>query len=281
MRVVVDSNRVQTKELARFLAASRSNRAVVTDWLMMEAYKGDTLKSIYRSLGVLARFPDQVLVLRNTGMCMRLPAGPQMAKRMVWSEHTATFPVFVREVEDGVAGDEAVAASLLWRGAEADERMRRIDEEAPALAALQEAVRSLFSPDDLAAIRGRLPPPPDLVQRVFSIAHAVGDRHRRDLGIASRKPAGRLLASDFLFRVGVATSARMLEWIRTGCQASTRPERLRNDYVDSMIVVYGTFFNGVMTSDAKLNLLHDLTRALLKAIGAILPPPWSPVVATE
>ena len=68
--MVIDSNRVQSEELERFLAAAPSHRAVVTDWLMMEAYKGDTLNSIYKSLDVLAKFPRQVIVLQNTGMCM-------------------------------------------------------------------------------------------------------------------------------------------------------------------------------------------------------------------
>ena len=126
MRVVIDSNRVQSEELERFLASAPGHRAVVTDWLMMEAYKGDAPNGIYKSLGVLAKFPHQVIVLRNTGMCAQRRVGPQMANRLIWDEHTKTFPRFIAEIADARAGNALIEESLLWRGQKSNERMKAL-----------------------------------------------------------------------------------------------------------------------------------------------------------
>ncbi len=126
MRVVIDSNRVQSLELETFLASGPSHRAVVTDWLMMEAYKGDMRKSLYKSIAVLEKYPRQVIVLRNTGQCMRVRADAQMANRLIWTEHTKTFPEFMLEVRAAEAGGGAIEESLLERAREANRRMDQL-----------------------------------------------------------------------------------------------------------------------------------------------------------
>ncbi len=43
MQNVVDSNFLQRDELRAYLASSPDNKAVLTDYVAMEAHKGDTL----------------------------------------------------------------------------------------------------------------------------------------------------------------------------------------------------------------------------------------------
>src|SRR5208283_5895624 len=61
-RMVVDSNALQSPVLRDYLSKSIDNRAVLTDYASMEAYKGNTLVSIFRSMALLADFPRQVIV---------------------------------------------------------------------------------------------------------------------------------------------------------------------------------------------------------------------------
>jgi hypothetical protein len=274
MRVVIDSNRVQTDELAAFLRASNSNRAVVTDWLMMEAYKGDTLASIYKSLGVLASFPRQVVVLKNTGQCMTVPVGPQMANRLIWRQHTDEFLQFVSEIEQARGGDRLVEESVLWRGAKADERMADAERSARWTVDLFADLINLLEPQDVATIVGKSNPSSGMIGRLVSIAHVIADGYRAQVVNASRKPSDRDITQDFLFRVGVAMTSWFLEWVRTGKQTQTRSDRLRNDYVDAMLSVFGTYFNGVMSGDSKLLKLDKMNHALLRAMGVSLPPEY-------
>lgn len=71
MLVVVDSNKLQSEELEVFLKNSPSNKAVLTDYVAIEAYKGNTLVGIYKALEVIARFPKQVVILKNSVFAIR------------------------------------------------------------------------------------------------------------------------------------------------------------------------------------------------------------------
>jgi hypothetical protein len=58
-RMVIDSNALQSEELRAF---SKNNFAVITDYLAMEAYKGNTMASIFRSMEILTQFPHQAII---------------------------------------------------------------------------------------------------------------------------------------------------------------------------------------------------------------------------
>src|SRR6266851_566608 len=88
-RMVVDSNVLQSDLLRAYLSKSSDNFAVLTDYAAMEAYKGDTLASIFKSMAILADFPRQVIVLKTTGVLCGLSgrrAGLQ--RRMIDDEQT-------------------------------------------------------------------------------------------------------------------------------------------------------------------------------------------------
>lgn len=274
MRVVIDSNRIQSEELFQFLTKSGSNRAVVTDWLMMEAYKGETLNSIYKSLGILTRFPRQTIVLKNTGMCMKIHTGPQMSKRLIWKDQTDAFPDFIREIEAARTGNRLIESSLLWRGETANERMGSLLQQADFFMERHHDLQSVLTPVDISAIRGKGSASEGIISRLTSIAYSIAEGYRQALNIKELETDRKNFTSNFLFRVGVAHLSSGLEWIRTGSQRTIKPEKVRNDYVDSMLSVYGTYFNGLMTMDSKLSLIHSLNRHLLKAMGATLPPAY-------
>jgi len=242
---------------------------------MMEAYKGDTKKSIYKSLGVLAKYPRQVIVLQNTGMCMQRRVGPQMANRLIWKEHTDTFPTFVREIASAKAGDEVIEESLLWRGHEANARMQGLLDGAASIMEGNKVMLQSLTAGDISAIRGSSLVPPDILLRIFSIASDLAEGFRQSFPNPIVAAQGKSRTSDFLFRVGLAMTCWFLDWVRTGGPTSVKPEKIRNDYVDAMISVYGSYFNGIMTGDAKLQRVGSLNRHLLEVLGARLSRPYA------
>lgn len=274
LRVVIDTNRLQSEELAAFLSSSAANRAVITDWVMIEAYKGDTLNSIYKSMSVLSDFPHQVVVLKNAGMCMKVRPGPQMANRLIWREHTVTFAGFISELDRARAGDRLIEDGVLWRGRKATERMEELLEHATDITdRFQEMARSLTQ-EDIKAIRGVGAVPPDLLTRIRYISGQVGAGFREAIGDEAPELKGKRVLDTFLFRVGTAMTCWFIDWVRTGSQVATRTAKLRNDYADAVISTYGTYFNGVMTKDKKLRDLHSVHRYVLYLMGARMPPPY-------
>jgi|CXWL01.1.fsa_nt_gi hypothetical protein len=275
MKVVIDSNRAQSDELAKFLAAARSNRAVVTDWFMMEAYKGETRASIYKSLGVLSRFPRQVIVLKNTGMCMQTRVGPQMADRLIWRKHTTRFPQFIAEVESAKQGNLFIEEGLQWRGTLASERMQTLTDQSRDIIGQHEMALKGLTKEDIAIIRGKvLPVHEGTIARIVSIAVSIAEAYRQQAEARPENHEGKKYLGSFLFRVGLAQTCSFLEWVRTGGQINMRPEKVRNDYIDAMISVYGTYFNGLMTADKRLALVHSVSRELLRILGAKLLPAY-------
>jgi hypothetical protein len=83
-RKIIDSNALQASELRAYLAKSNNNYAVLNDYAAMEAYKGNTLISIFRSMETLTQFPKQVIVLKPTGQVCRLHGSTDgLQRRMI------------------------------------------------------------------------------------------------------------------------------------------------------------------------------------------------------
>jgi hypothetical protein len=58
MRKVVDRNYLQTPELREYLASSKRNRVVLTDYAAMEAFKGDAVANIASATEILREIPS-------------------------------------------------------------------------------------------------------------------------------------------------------------------------------------------------------------------------------
>lgn len=116
MRVVIDSNRMQSDELRIFLSLSSDNRAVLTDYAAMEAFQGDTLVSIQASWEVLREFPTQVLVLKGTRDATRVaPEAAGMADRMVSKPETRAVVQFAALLDKATAGAPLIQRPGLCR----------------------------------------------------------------------------------------------------------------------------------------------------------------------
>jgi len=95
MRKVVDSNFLQREELRSYLAASTNNYAVLTEDAVMEAYKGDTLASIFPSMEIVAGYPKQVIVLKATSTVCGLTGREAVSQESLIDEsQTREFPEY-------------------------------------------------------------------------------------------------------------------------------------------------------------------------------------------
>ena len=72
VRAVVDSNVLEDSSLIEFLKASPMNRAVVPDFVGMEAYRGDARVNLKSKFGPLSPYAGQFLLLKNTDKVNRL-----------------------------------------------------------------------------------------------------------------------------------------------------------------------------------------------------------------
>lgn len=273
MKVVVDTNQLQSEALRAYLSKSKSNFAVLTDYAAMEAHKGDTLASIHKSMAVLCDFAKQVIVLKGTRTACGLrgrPAGLQ--RRLIDETQTTNFPTYVEHLRLAQNGNRHVQEQLLDLGREATSHLDRMLKDAETTGAVMDDIATLYSKDERRAIRLGETYTSALVDKtVKNILHIAGTGFR-DHPNAIFIPTYTELPNTYIFRLALCTYLLALDWGSKGGARDANPARLRNDFVDMNFAVYATYFDGLMSADAKVLHIHGEARVWLMALfGCELP----------
>ena len=139
----MQSDPLRTDRLRNFLSSSPKNTAIITDYAAMEAYKGDTLSSIFKSMGVLSEFPDQVLILKNTiKVCGLHGRASGLQKRLIDKSQTSHFPTYVRHLRLAQRGHTSLKTQLLDHGRAASEHMDRLLNEIQGIGTAHKEIRA-------------------------------------------------------------------------------------------------------------------------------------------
>lgn len=277
MRVVVDSNAMRSEQLRSYLAAKKSNRAVLIDYASIEAYKSNPLVTVPNTMEILGDFPQQVLVLRATGIIAKQSSKlPAYVRRMIWDEYTAFFPVhaasvpFLREYEAGMV------RGAFWLHSKAQDVLSLFPPE--RLRDFHAATDGLFSVDQVAELRRGYRSAATLLQ-LLEMASRMAAYRLEDESIFGDHNLIEVI-NHFQVRHVLAKIILSIHWILDGRQTLS-DERLRNDQVDAVFATYGTYFNGLMSADRRANRLHVELREVIRAVaprgkGLILPSPYTP-----
>jgi hypothetical protein len=255
MRKVVDSNFLQSAELRTYLADSR-NYAVITDYAAMEAYKGDTLASIFRSMEILAEHSEQVIILKHTQAACALLGDARSQESLIDWDQTRGFVRYCRQLAAAKRGDPAVQREILNMGREATAHMDRMLADVRPLPGVFDEIARTFSPTQLAAIRKGTGIDFPLIDMIMKFVMQVAGNLFSAHPAVDRVPGFAELPNTFIFRYALCGFLLALRWISVGGAKGVRPERIRNDMVDMTFAAYATYFDGILTKDEKLSLLH-------------------------
>lgn len=263
MKVVVDSNAMRSEALRNYLAARRSNRAVLIDYASVEAYKANPLVTIQRSMAILAEFPEQVLVLRGTGVIARqCSRSPDYVRRMIWDEYTAFFPVHAASIPYIGENEANMVAGALYLHGKAQDVLSLFS--ADRLREFQAATDEMFTREQLSELRRGYRSPETLVQ-MLEMAGRLAAYQLDDETVFGKHKLVEVL-NHFHVRHVLARILLSVQWMLDG-RPELRDGRLQNDQVDAVFAVYGTYFNGLMTTDKRAGRLHEELRAVLRALG--------------
>ncbi len=150
---VADSNVLQTDQLKNYLL-KKNNRIALPDYVSMEAYKGDTLSSIFKSMCILSQHPHQVIILKGTQeICALSGRRSGLRRRMVDPRQTREFYFYCRLLEGAARGDIKTKTRLLNLGRSASEHLERMLTESEGLAEIFREVQGTYSISDLSRFR--------------------------------------------------------------------------------------------------------------------------------
>jgi hypothetical protein len=267
MRKVVDSNQLQSEALRSFLSKSKDNFAVLTDYAAMEAYKGDTLVSIYKSMEIVADYPDQVVVLKNTRVVCGLSGrGAGLQKRLIDSGQTKGFAEYTHGLHLARNGNVVIQRQLLEHGKEATAHLARMLEDAKSTGAAFYDIAKDYSKDERRLVRNTEPYTADMIDKIVRTVIRIASKIFKNHPSVKVWPTYKELPNTFIFRVVLCTYLLAIYWSASGGAKDARANTLRNDMVDMNFAAYATFFDGLLSSDAKVVRIHQEARLFLSAL---------------
>lgn len=266
MRVVIDTNRLRSPELLAFLMLDAQHRAVVSEWVAIETYKQEAAAGVLDSYKLLASFPDQVVVLQGTARAAQLGNNPAA---MVSQEDTAAFPLFARALARAHAGDRTVLAQVADRRLWALNQIAAMEADLPDSIEVMATVRAMLSDEQWAKFaRGEVFSPKMrnlFISAVVTVADLFASHHPAKIQLADPPE----LYSEFTFRLALTLMIHLFNLAKEGARGRKRDQAL-NDRIDVYHITYATYFNGLMTSDARCGRTHAAVRAALRGAGAEL-----------
>jgi len=267
MRKIVDSNYLQSPKLAKYLASSSQNYAVMTDYAAMEAYKGDTLNGIYKSMGILVKHPRQVIVLKNTSIVAWLNGrGSGLQSRFIDHKQTREFSIFCRNLAAAENGNHDLERKILEHGRLANEHMKNLLKTAESMSSAVRSLTKHYTKDELRILRADSPLTEEMANKLIQDVLRIAAAAFTDNSKIQKWPDDSTLPNTFVFRSALCYYLLALEWIKVGGASGANAATLRNDIVDSNFAAYSTYFDGLLSTDVKLVRIYKTASFLLSNI---------------
>lgn len=223
----------------------------------MEAYKGNTLESIQRSMEILSLHPKQVIVLKGTQkVCGLNGRSAGLQRRMIDKGQTRGFGQYCRLLLAAKGGDSSVQRQLLELGREADAHMAKTLADVADLPTAMEKITKKYTAAEKRILRTDAPYPEGMIDKIMdgilelSLTMFVDHPSVKELPDLSEVP------NKFIFCSALCVYLLSLRWVSVGSPMKIRPDRIRNDIIDMNFAAFATYFDGLLTADKKLISIH-------------------------
>lgn len=260
-RYVVDTNYLARPELGNWLAASGLHYVVLTEFASIESYKGDTLKTLFPNMAVLAQFPKQVIVLKGAELTQGLidrVTNPQL--RLIDHAQTAAFVLYADLVRNPTA---YVEEQLLKLGEHANQTMEKMKAFATMTGEVIPGVLSAYTENEKRTLRTQESLPRDLAHKVMEQVMQISAMWLRAAKV-TRAPTFDELIDTLSFREALCTYIWTIRTLKG--TSPTNPEKIRNSVVDCSFAAYATFFDGLLTAEALPMEVYQAAMGWLKSI---------------
>jgi hypothetical protein len=265
MRKVVDSNYLGTQELRDYLAASRENKLVITDYAEMEMFKADSLQGLLKSTEIISQYPKQALLAKTTDVATNLRGRKKgLKKRFIDKKRTRAFRNWCRKREKIESGDPAFEEERIRARAEAIAHLDHMLQNIEGLKDdLETHALQYYTQEELTILRNRKPLTPGLLDKLidgtmdFALKLFAANPDLEEL------PSTAELPYTFTFRFALCAYLHAAHWIAAGGGKDRKLEKFRNDLVDVAVVAYATCFDGLLSNDKLANEIYDNAMFLL------------------
>ncbi|HDL01015.1 MAG TPA: hypothetical protein ENH23_02145 [candidate division Zixibacteria bacterium] len=244
MKKVIDANFFQIPELEDYLKSNIGNMVVFPDFACMEAYKGNAIKNISKSIEIISRYPDHVIVLKGTRDVIKQTLVPNGYQKLEDTDQTQGFKIFCLGVYIALRGDVTTANQILEKGKLATNHFDKMQKDAALVAkAIEERAKS-FKPTETID---------KIIKEILLLTALLFKKHPD----VYEMPQTNQVPNSYIFRFAVCAYLLMIRWISDGGIGNVGLDKLRNDTVDMNYVAYATFYDGLLTNDKKMMEIYQ------------------------
>lgn len=279
MLALVDNNFAQRDGMREYLEASRENRAVITHTLMQEWHRKQASRTTRLSLEIACRFPDQIVVLRDTTDLMHMSGDPKgLLLRLIDRQQTRNFASYCDTVIAAPLND-SIEAQFGAHEEYTIESMALLEKEAEKMWALfamwdDPDHHDGFTNAQLRQMSGligrgeRLSAELQQKTLLLAINQSAASFRRHNVSSDKVPTDWPELANLLSFRYGAMLVSLYVYWKSE--HGNSYPSNKRNVLAwlnDIKIAAQATYFDAFYTGEKKLISVYQIGLSLITALG--------------
>lgn len=265
MKKIIDANFFRDVALIDYLKSSKDNMVVFCDFACMEAYKGNAIKNISKSIEIISNFPDRVIILKGTRDVIKLTLSSNNLESLEDLSQIEGFKAFCLCVERAVRGDKVLASQILMKGKIASDYFDKIRKDTWLVAqGIKQFTKSYEAKQCLVDLKKKEELKLEVIEKIVKdimLLAVLLFRNHPDVPFVPQAAQAR---NSYIFRFATSTYLLNLRWISDGGIDSVSFDRLQNDIIDMHYVTYATFFDGLLTRDNKMEEIYQEVCFILK-----------------
>lgn len=271
MKKIIDVGYLRDEKLEVYLKEDVNNLLVFTEYSCMEALKGGVLYNIKRSLEIVSKYSDQVLILKSIPEILRVDYNSKdFRETFIDEKQTLNFPEFCIRVSGGDDHDNEFERELLKRSRNATEFLDRttgfVDLLSKSITAFGQGVDKDFLKHIRTGKTWTRKEYKEAFIHVLTFTKKTFEKIEEKFEKIEKKfkktneirPLERENCLDhFLFRYVLSNYLLVLKWLIDHGWETYPDEKMRNDAVDMFYVAFATYFDGVLSNDRKINSIYQ------------------------
>ncbi|MFH1876711.1 MAG: hypothetical protein ABH865_07450 [Candidatus Omnitrophota bacterium] len=254
---IIDVGYLRDAKAEAYLKDDVNNLLAFTDFACMEALKGGVLSNIRNSLEIVAKYANQILILKCLPEIMKVDYNLENFKEtFIDADQTLTFPKFCIKIVKSNGSDSEFEKDLLKRSQEATECL---DEKRKGAALVFEGIAAFNQQMDqkyLKYVRSGKKWTINEYQyacvQILKMCEILFEKNINN----TKMPEKENFINHYIFRYTLSGYLLVLKWLKDHGWESYPDEKKRNDIIDMSYVTFATYFDGVLSNDKKINSIY-------------------------
>lgn len=254
---IIDVGYLRDARVEAYLKDNANNLLAFTDFACMEALKGGVLSNIKNSLKIVAKYANQILILKCLPEIMKVDYNSENYKEtFIDADQTLIFPEFCIKIVESDGSDIEFEKDLLKRSRKATECLNEKIKGAAlvfeGITAFNQEVDQNFLEYVRSGEKWTINEYQYACAQVLELCKILFEKNINN----TKLPEKENFINHYIFRSILSGYLLVLKWLTDHGWKSYPDVKMRNDVVDMSYVAFATYFDGVLSNDKKINSIY-------------------------